>query len=48
MGEPHRCRWAQNDALMRHYHDTEWGVPERDPRMLWETLMLEGFQAGLS
>lgn len=33
---------------MQHYHDTEWGVPERDPRMLWETLMLEGFQAGLS
>lgn len=33
---------------MQHYHDTEWAVPERDPRMLWETLMLEGFQAGLS
>jgi DNA-3-methyladenine glycosylase I len=33
---------------MRAYHDEEWGVPERDPRMLWETLMLEGFQAGLS
>jgi DNA-3-methyladenine glycosylase I len=33
---------------MRHYHDTEWGVPQRDARMLWETLMLEGFQAGLS
>lgn len=44
----HRCRWAESDPLLRHYHDTEWGVPERDPRALWETLMLEGFQAGLS
>ncbi|QJR82862.1 DNA-3-methyladenine glycosylase I [Alteromonas pelagimontana] len=33
---------------MKHYHDTEWGVPVRDSRLLWETLMLEGFQAGLS
>ena len=33
---------------MRVYHDEEWGVPQRDPRMLWEMLMLEGFQAGLS
>jgi DNA-3-methyladenine glycosylase I len=33
---------------MREYHDTEWGVPVRDSRLLWETLMLEGFQAGLS
>jgi DNA-3-methyladenine glycosylase I len=44
----HRCRWANSDALMSTYHDEEWGVAERDPRMLWETLMLEGFQAGLS
>ncbi|UIJ46834.1 DNA-3-methyladenine glycosylase I [Sphingomonas cannabina] len=44
----HRCRWSEGDALYRAYHDTEWGVPERDPRMLWETLMLEGFQAGLA
>ena len=43
-----RCRWAESDAQMRDYHDAEWGVPERDARMLWETLMLEGFQAGLS
>src|SRR6478609_8202790 len=43
-----RCTWANSDPSMQHYHDTEWGVPERDPRMLWETLMLEGFQAGLS
>jgi DNA-3-methyladenine glycosylase I len=33
---------------MRAYHDEEWGVPERDPRALWEMLMLEGFQAGLA
>ncbi len=48
MTEPHRCAWAQNDPLMRAYHDKEWGVPQRDSRMLWEMLMLEGFQAGLS
>ncbi len=34
--------------MMRAYHDEEWGVPERDPRRLWEMLMLEGFQAGLA
>jgi len=33
---------------MRDYHDAEWGVPQRDSRMLWEMLMLEGFQAGLA
>ena len=43
-----RCGWAGTDPLYCAYHDSEWGVPERDPRMLWETLMLEGFQAGLS
>jgi DNA-3-methyladenine glycosylase I len=43
-----RCRWAESDPLMQHYHDTEWGIPERDSRALWEILMLEGFQAGLS
>ncbi len=43
-----RCGWAQNDPLMRDYHDAEWGVAQRDPRMLWEMLMLEGFQAGLA
>jgi DNA-3-methyladenine glycosylase I len=43
-----RCTWAQGDPLMREYHDKEWGVPQRDGRMLWEMLMLEGFQAGLS
>jgi DNA-3-methyladenine glycosylase I len=43
-----RCSWAQSDPLMAAYHDEEWGVPQRDSRMLWEMLMLEGFQAGLS
>jgi len=43
-----RCAWAENDPLMKKYHDEEWGVPERDSRALWEILMLEGFQAGLS
>jgi DNA-3-methyladenine glycosylase I len=43
-----RCTWAENDPLLRDYHDTEWGVPERDSRALWELLMLEGFQAGLA
>ena len=43
------CGWAPaNDALYRHYHDTEWGVPEREPRALWEKFQLDGFQAGLS
>jgi len=48
MTEPFRCPWAQSDPLMRAYHDAEWGKPEYDSRALWETLMLEGFQAGLS
>jgi DNA-3-methyladenine glycosylase I len=43
-----RCAWAESDALMRVYHDEEWGVPERDSQLLWEMLMLEGFQAGLA
>lgn len=45
---PHRCRWAGTDPLMQAYHDTEWGVPERDARALWEKLVLDGFQAGLA
>lgn len=48
MTDRHRCAWAEDDPLMRAYHDEEWGVPQRDPRMLWEMLMLEGFQAGLA
>lgn len=43
-----RCRWPGTDPLYIAYHDDEWGVPQRDSRMLWEMLMLEGFQAGLS
>ncbi|WP_158942043.1 DNA-3-methyladenine glycosylase I [Granulicella sp. S190] len=43
-----RCLWADHDPLMRAYHDEEWGVPEHDSRALWEALMLDGFQAGLS
>ncbi len=46
--EPVRCGWCGADPLYRAYHDDEWGVPQRDSRMLWEMLMLEGFQAGLS
>ena len=45
---PKRCTWAESDSLLRAYHDAEWGVPERDSRALWEKLMLDGFQAGLS
>ncbi len=43
-----RCAWAGGDPVMAAYHDQEWGVPCRDARALWELLMLEGFQAGLS
>ncbi len=43
-----RCTWCGTDPLYVAYHDTDWGVPERDPRALWEKLILDGFQAGLS
>lgn len=43
-----RCGWAAGDPLLAAYHDSEWGVPEYDSRALWEKLMLDGFQAGLS
>lgn len=44
-----RCRWCNMDnPLYVNYHDTEWGVPEHDDRKLFEMLVLEGFQAGLS
>lgn len=42
------CAWHKNDPLMLEYHDTEWGVPLHDDRALFEFLILEGFQAGLS
>ena len=43
-----RCTWSGNDPLMQDYHDKEWGIPEHDSRALWESLMLDGFQASLS
>lgn len=45
-----RCPWRGMAGvdIYERYHDTEWGVPERDPRALWEKLVLDGFQAGLS
>lgn len=43
-----RCDWAGPDPIYIDYHDTEWGVPEYDSRALWEKLVLDGFQAGLS
>jgi len=43
-----RCAWAGSDPVYVDYHDTEWGVPEYDSRSLWEKLILDGFQAGLS
>lgn len=46
-GKP-RCRWACGNLLDQQYHDTEWGVPVRDDRLLFEMLTLEGAQAGLS
>jgi DNA-3-methyladenine glycosylase I len=48
LAAPRRCPWADLDPLLGRYHDEEWGVPVRDGRRLWEMLMLEGFQAGLS
>ncbi|HSH08811.1 MAG TPA: DNA-3-methyladenine glycosylase I [Oceanipulchritudo sp.] len=43
-----KCDWCRGDALYEQYHDTEWGVPCRDDRVLFEFLILEGAQAGLS
>jgi DNA-3-methyladenine glycosylase I len=47
---PNRCAWygLAGNPLYEAYHDTEWGVPEYDSRALWEKLVLDGFQAGLS
>ena len=47
MPDPVRCRWATREPLIA-YHDTEWGVPVHDDRVLFEMLVLEGAQAGLS
>lgn len=46
--EPMRCGWATTDPLMIAYHDQEWGIPCHDEAALFERLMLESFQAGLS
>ena len=43
-----RCPWPKQDPLYVAYHDEEWGVPEYDDRALYEKLVLDGFQAGLS
>src|SRR5690625_5361108 len=43
-----RCHWVNQDPLYHHYHDTEWGVPSKNPDYLFEMLILESFQAGLS
>ncbi|WP_374007260.1 DNA-3-methyladenine glycosylase I [Leifsonia sp. LS-T14] len=43
-----RCSWSASDPEYRRYHDEEWGVPQHDPRALYEKLCLEGFQAGLA
>lgn len=49
MAKTRHCLWAPiDDALYRQYHDEEWGVPEYDDRALFEKLILDGFQAGLS
>ena len=48
MSDEERCGWVSSDQIYMDYHDTEWGVPEYDSRTLWEKLILDGFQAGLS
>ncbi len=47
-GVPKRCGWARNDPMLTEYHDKEWGVPMHNDRKLFEFLVLEGAQAGLS
>lgn len=48
MHNKHRCGWCEKDDLYRNYHDTEWGKPVYDDQLLFEFLILETFQAGLS
>ena len=43
-----RCSWAESSDEMRQYHDTEWGVPQRNDQILFEYIVLDSFQAGLS
>lgn len=47
-GQKRRCDWCSNDPIYTHYHDNEWGVPCKDESILFEMLLLEGAQAGLS
>ena len=47
-GQKKRCRWCESAPIYVAYHDDEWGVPVRDDRALFEKLLLDGFQAGLS
>ena len=46
--EKYRCPWSETDDLMRAYHDSEWGVPLHDDRKIFEFMVLDAFQAGLS
>ena len=46
--EKQRCNWTKNDIKMNHYHDTEWGVAVHDDKKLFEFILLDTFQAGLS
>jgi DNA-3-methyladenine glycosylase I len=48
MEEPKRCGWCLSSDLYKEYHDKEWGVPVYDDQKLFEFLILETFQAGLS
>ncbi len=48
ISDEYRCAWCHGDDLYRHYHDVEWGVPCHDDQVLFEFLVLEGAQAGLS
>lgn len=48
MEQINRCPWCERDNLYRNYHDNEWGIPIFDDTVLFEYLVLESFQAGLS
>lgn len=48
MSDKIRCGWCGDDKLYQNYHDTEWGIPVYDDHKLFEFILLEGFQAGLS
>ena len=46
--DEHKCQWCQDNGLLEHYHDTEWGIPCHSEKMLFEYLMLESMSCGLS